>query len=98
MRAYLAGKWDHVVLAHGEDLDVLHDDELVVALVEDGFVDKVLHVLLVSLGEEEHGLCVAVWGGKETLTVWILSQALENSAHSTSQLLLTLQCLLWRLF
>lgn len=98
MRVYLAGEWDHVVLAHGEHLDILHDDELVVALVEDSFVDEVLNVLLVSLGEEEHSLCVAVWSGKETLTVWVLSQALKDSAHSTSQLLLAFQCLLWRLF
>lgn len=98
MRVYLAGEWDHVVLAHGEHLDILYDDELVVTFVEDSFVDEVLDVLLVSLGEEEHGLCVAVWSGKETLTVWVLPQALEDSSHSTSQLLLAFQCLLRRLF
>ena len=98
MRVYLAGEWDHVVLAHGENLDILHNDELVVALVEDSFVDEVLDVLLVPLSEKEHGLCVAVWSSKEPLTVWVLSQALEDSSHSTSQLLLAFQCLLWRLF
>ena len=98
MRAYLAGEWNHVVLAHGEDLDILYDDKLVVALVEDSFVDEILDVLLVALGKEEHGLCVAVWSGKETLTIWVLSQALKDSAHSTGQLLLAFQCLFWRLF
>lgn len=97
MEVYLAGEWNHVVFAHGEHLDVFYDDELVMALVEDSFVDEVLDVLLVALGKEKHSFCVAVWSGEETLAVWVLSQTLEDSAHSTSQLLLAFQCLLWRL-
>lgn len=41
-----------MVLAEREDLNVLHDDELVMVLVEDCSVDDVAQVLLVSFCEE----------------------------------------------
>lgn len=89
LKIYLAGERNHVVLAHGEHLDVLYNNQLIVTLVKDRLVDKVLDILLVSLGEEQHGLSIAIWRGKQTLTVRVLSEALKDGAHCAGQLLLT---------
>lgn len=40
------------MLAKAEDLDILYDNHLVMAFMEDGIVDNVLDVLLVALGKE----------------------------------------------
>ena len=95
LKTYLAGERNHVVLAHGEHFNVLYDNQLIVTLVENSFVDEIFDVLLVAFSEEEHGLCVAVWSGEETFAVWVLSEAFEDGAHCASELLLALQCLFW---
>lgn len=75
-----------MVLAERKDLDVLHNDELIMVLVEDGAVDNVKQVLLVSLCEEQHSLRVALWGLEKALTVGVLAQAFENGPNSARQL------------
>ena len=69
-----------MMLAQAENLDILHDDHLVVPLVEDCAVDHVLDVLLVALGEEEHGLGVAGGGVEEAFAVGVFAHALEEGA------------------
>lgn len=49
-----------MVLAEREDLDIFHNDQLVVVLVEDSAIDNVAEVLLVALGEEQHSLGIAL--------------------------------------
>lgn len=79
---HLAGERHEVVLAHGEDLDVLDDHELVVVLGENGVVDDRLQVLLVTLGEVEHCLCVARRRVEEALTVGVLADAFKDCADT----------------
>jgi hypothetical protein len=42
--------------------------------------------LLVSLGKEHERLGVTLWGLEKSLTVGILSNALQNRSHSTRDL------------
>lgn len=93
-KAYLAGEGDKVVLAEGEDLNVLDDDELVVVLVENSAINDVPQVLLVAFGEEQHGLCVALRRVEQALAVGILAQTLQHSPHRARQLLQVLRLLL----
>lgn len=83
---HLAREGDQVVLAHGKDLNVLDNHHLVVALLEDGPVDNVAHVLLVALGQEEHGLGVALGRGEETFAVRVLADAFEQGADGALHL------------
>lgn len=72
------------MLAHAEDLDVLDNDHLVVALLEDGAIDDIAHVLLVPLCEEEHRLGVPLRGGQQALAVSVLAHALEYRPHGAA--------------
>ena len=92
--AYLSGKWHEVVLAQRKDLNVLHDDELIVVLVEDGAIDNLTQVLLVALCEEQEGFGVAVRSVEQALAVGVLANALEDGAHGAGQLRQTLVLLL----
>lgn len=84
---HLAHKGNQMVLAKGEDLDVPHDDELVMVLVEDSTVDDVAQVLFVTLCEEEQRFRVALWCVEQPLTVGVFAQTLEHSPDSARQLL-----------
>lgn len=66
------------MLAHAEDLNVLHDDHLVVALSEYGAIDDVPDVLLVALGEEQHGLRVPFGSGQQSLSVGVFAHAFQD--------------------
>lgn len=52
----LADERKHVVLAQGEQFDVLYDDHVVVRFLEKGAFDEGLSVLEIPLGKELHGL------------------------------------------
>ena len=84
---HLSSEWHQVVLAEREDLNVLHNNQLIVILVEDSAVNDVAKILLVALGEEQHSLSIALWGIQQTLAVGILTKAFQHSPHSTRQLL-----------
>ena len=75
------------MLAKREDLNVPHNDELVVVFVEDCAVDNVAQVLLVALGEEEQRLRISVWCVEETLAVGVFAQALQHGPDGARQLL-----------
>lgn len=83
---HFARERDEVVLAHGEDLDVLDDDELVVVFGEDGVVDDRLQVFLVAFGEVEHGFCVARWRVEEALAVGVFTDAFEDRTDAAGRL------------
>lgn len=87
---HLAREGHQVVLAHAKDLNVLDDHHFVMALLEDGPVDDVAHVLLVALGEIEHGLGVTLGRGEETLTVGVFAEAFEKGADGALHLVQTL--------
>lgn len=94
---HLARERNQVVLAHGEDLDVLDDNHLVVALLENGPVDNVAHVFLVALGQEEHRLGVPLGSGEETFAVRVFAEAFEEGADGALHLVETLLLLGFRL-
>ena len=51
-----ADEGEHMVLAEGEEFDVLDDDHVVVGLLEEGAFDDGLPVLEIPLRKELHGL------------------------------------------
>ena len=83
-----------MVLAQRENFNVLDDDQLVMILVEDGAVDNLAQVLLISLCEKQQRLCVAIRCVQQPLPVWVLSNALEDGSHGAGQLRQTLLLLL----
>lgn len=91
----LACERHQVVLAEREDFNVLHNDKLVVPLVENRIIDNRLDVLLVPLREEQHGLRISIRRPEQALAIRVLTDALENSTDGTRNLCLALQCLLW---
>ena len=92
--SYLSSEWNHVVFAKRENVDILDNDQLVVVLVEDGAVDQVPNVLLIALGEVEHGLGISLWGLAKTFSLGILSDTFKNGPDSSGQLLNSLVGLL----
>ena len=74
----LSDEGEHMVLAKGEQFDVLDDDHLAVGLREDGRTDDFFAVLPVSLGQELHRLRHPFRGLGETFPLRILSEELEN--------------------
>jgi len=72
-RFYLASERHQMVLAQGKDLNVSHNDQLVMVLVEDGAVDNVPQVLLVALCEEEQRLCVPLRRVQQSLAVGVFA-------------------------
>lgn len=84
---YLASKGDQMVLAQGEDLNVLYNHELVVILVEYSAINNVAQILFVALCEEQQRFRVPVWRRQQALAVGILADAFENRPDGASQLL-----------
>ena len=73
-----ADERQHVVLAQGEEFDVLHDDHVVVGFLEQGALDDGFPVLEISLGEELHGLRYALRSFDKALPLYILSEELQD--------------------
>lgn len=76
-----------MVLAEREDLDILHNDQLVMVLLEDGAVHQIPDILLIALGEEEHGFGVALWSTPQPLPLRILPYAFQDSRDCALQFL-----------
>ena len=74
----LAHEGHHVMLAEGIELYVLHDNHLLVVLVEHGRTQYLLGVEVVSVGEEEHGLGYAFRGFQQALTLRIFTQQAQD--------------------
>lgn len=73
---YLAGERNEMMLAQAEDLNVLDDHHLVMALTEHSPVDDVFHVDLVSFREGKESLGVSGRGVEKTLTIRVLANTL----------------------
>ena len=67
-----------MVLAQGEELDILDHDHLVSLLGEDGVPDDLLHGLLVTLGEVGHGLGRPHGGLQQPLPGRVLAHRLQD--------------------
>lgn len=87
MCTHLSGKRDQVMLAKTEDLNVLDNNELIVILVEDSAINNVPQVLLVALGEVHHSFCITFGGTVKTFSFRVLSDAFEQSADCSRELL-----------
>jgi hypothetical protein len=86
----LAVEWNKMMLAHSVDLNVLHNDHLIMSLVEQRPINDVLHILLVSLCVEQHSKSIPLRCIQDTLPVGILAYALQHRAHRTRHLLQSL--------
>ena len=69
------------MLTQRENLNVLDYDQLIVIFMEHCPVDQVAHVLLVPLGEKEHGSRVPLRRTAQPLALRVLTEALENGAY-----------------
>jgi hypothetical protein len=76
-----------VVFTQRENFDILHNDQLVMVLVENGTIDQIPDILFVALGEVEHSLGITLRGFTETLTLWVFTNTLQNCSHGTGKLL-----------
>lgn len=92
--SYLSGEWYHVVFTHREDIDVLDNDQLIVVLVENSVVDQVPNILLVALGEIEHGLGISHGGLTKSFSFRVLADTFQDCADSSGHLLKSLLGLL----
>src|SRR5690348_10199558 len=88
--SYLASKGHHVVLTQRKNVNVLHSDQLIVVLVEHCAIDQVPHILLITLGEVEHGLGISLWSLAETLALWILTNTFQDRPYRSREFLNTL--------
>ena len=82
----LADEREHVVLAQGEQLDVLDEDHLAVRLREYGGTDDGLAALLIALRQELPGLRHALGRLDQPLALRVLAQQLEDGLHVPRQL------------
>lgn len=71
-----------MVLAKRKELNVFHDYHPIMVFVKYGTVDDSAQVLFITFCEEEHGLRIALWGIKKTLTVGILAYTFQNYPYS----------------
>src|ERR1700753_2862478 len=71
----LAEKWEKMMLALREELDILDDDHLIVIDVEESFVENVCDVHGVATGEKCHGLFHALGSAEETVAGGVFSNA-----------------------
>lgn len=62
-----------MMLAKRKDLNVLHNDELIVVLVKNCAIDDVKKILLVSLCEKQHGFRIALRSLEKTLAVGVFA-------------------------
>src|SRR3990170_2558472 len=74
----LADEWEKMMLTEAEKVDVLHDHHLVVVLDEEGIVQDVLHVPVVSRRQVAERLRDALRRLREPLAVGILAQLLQE--------------------
>lgn len=79
-----------MVLAEREYFNVLHDDKLVMVLVENSPINKVTDILLVTFGEVEHSLGISLGCLPQSLSFGILTNALQDSSDGSGQLLNTI--------
>jgi hypothetical protein len=77
-----------MVLTQAEDVNVLHNYQLVVVFMKDCAIHNVSQIFLITLGEEHHGLRVSFWCIAETLPVRVFADTFQNCANSISQLAL----------
>ena len=63
------------MLAETINLDILHNHQLIVILMEDSAVNDVSQVLLIAFREEHHCLCVSFGSTVQALSIWIFANA-----------------------
>ena len=76
-----------MMLAKTENVDILHNNQLIVILVKNSPVDQIPHVLFVTLCEEHHGLCVSIRRAQKTFAVWVFTDAFEDRAYGAGEFL-----------
>src|SRR6266436_6199506 len=82
----LAEKRQQVVFAKAKELDVLHDDHLVVGHAERRAIQYMIQVLVVTAGQEFEGLLEAFRRFSQALAIGVLADKLDDLAHVTSDL------------
>jgi len=82
------------MLAETVHIDILHNDQLIMILVEYRPVDNIPEILLVPLREEHHRLRIPLRRPMQTLPIRIFSYALQDCAHRTRKLCEASLCLL----
>jgi hypothetical protein len=81
--SYLSSKWHKMVLAKREEFKVSHNDHLAAVFGKHGAVHNGSQRLFVTLGEEKHRFGISLWSFAQALTVWVLSETLQDCLHCT---------------
>jgi hypothetical protein len=63
-------------------LNILHNDQLIMILMEDGTINNIPHILLIPSGEKQHGFCISFWGAEEAFSGRVLADTLEDGTDS----------------
>ena len=84
-----------MMLAQGEYINILDNNQFIMVLMEDRAVDKVPHVLLVSLGKVEHSFRIPVRCFSETLPIGVFTKTFKDCPHSPRELLNPRLIFLW---
>ena len=66
-----------MVLAQREDVNVAHDDHLVMVFSEDSRANDIGQALLIALGHPQQRLGVSLWRAGKPLAIRVLADALE---------------------
>src|SRR6266850_4535775 len=77
----LAEEREQVVFAEAEELNIFHDDHLVVGDAEGGAVEKVVNVLMIATGEKLEGLFEALRGLAQSLAIRVFANQFDDFAH-----------------
>src|SRR5438876_852100 len=77
----LAKKRQQVMFAKAEELDVLHDDHVVVGHVESRSIQYMIQVLVVAAGQKFQRLLEALRRFSQALAIGILADELDDLAH-----------------
>ena len=87
----------HVMLAEGEKLYVLHNYHMVVGLCEKGTFYNGFSALEIALSEELHGLCHALRGFMEAFPLYVFSKETQDSLYVGGYLLCGILVVLFNL-
>jgi len=76
-----------MMFAETENLDVLHNYQLVMILVKDGIVHNILYILLISLREAKQSFGISLWCLEKPFSVWVFTYAFKDGPYSATHFL-----------
>lgn len=73
-----------MMFAQGENLDIFDNDQLIVIFMKHCPIHQIADVLLVALGEKEHGFGISFWRTPKSFTLRIFAYTFEDRLDCAS--------------